>query len=161
MENRGEDVITEGNVICDARGSSSTDRMIILKSSKDPAYCNAVPQCKSGSDQSNCTILTLRLNSKTFKITREEHETGLARRDDQDTIVCRKWRDVEWLILDKDSCEYCNLVPNCDFEIDGKAFDEYGCPVYTSPSFEYPIYCSLVVLILGVLLHLGWNAVTR
>ena len=100
-------------------------------------------------------------NSKTFNITREEQEAGLARRDDQDTIACRKRRNEEWLILEKDACEYCNLVPDCEVKIDGVAMDELGCPVYTSPSFEYPIYCSLVVLILGVLLHLGWNAVTR
>ena len=53
-------------------------------------------------------------------------------------------------------CVRCNQVPDCASKI-----DEQGCPAYTSPSFEYPIYCSLVVLILGVLLHLGWNAVTR
>ena len=99
-------------------------------------------------------------NSKTFNISIEEQEAGLAR-DDQDTIACKKWRGVEWLILEKDACEYCNLVPDCDIEIDGVAVDELDCPVYTSPSFEYPIYCCLVVLVLGVLLHLGWNAVTR
>ena len=53
-------------------------------------------------------------------------------------------------------CLRCNQVPDCDTKI-----DEVGCPAYTSPSFEYPIYCCLVVLVLGVLLHLGWNAVTR
>ena len=39
--------------------------------------------------------------------------------------------------------------------------DERNCPVYTSPSFELPVYCCLVVLVLGVLLNLGWRAVTR
>ena len=53
-------------------------------------------------------------------------------------------------------CERCNLIPDCVTDI-----DERNCPVYTSPSFELPIYCCLVVLLLGVLLHLGWNAVTR
>ena len=38
--------------------------------------------------------------------------------------------------------------------------DELGCPVYVSPSFELPIYCCLVVLTLGVLLHYGWKTVT-
>ena len=60
------------------------------------------------------------------------------------------------IVLKNSDCRHCNLVPDCATKI-----DEHGCPVYTSPSFEYPIYCSLVVLILGVLLHLGWNAVTR
>ena len=104
--------------------------------------------------------MTVHHNSKTFNITREEHKAGLAQ-NDQGTIACKRKRDVERVILEKDACEFCNLVPDCDFEIGGTGFDELGCPVYTSPSFEYPIYCSLVVLVLGVLLHLGWNAVTR
>ena len=60
------------------------------------------------------------------------------------------------LLLKNFDCMHCNLVPDCASKI-----DEHDCPDYTSPSFEYPIYCSLVVLVLGVLLHLGWNAVTR
>ena len=97
----------------------------------------------------------MRHNSKTFNISRKELGEGHAK-DYQGTIACWKKGDKEWVILDENACERCNLVPDCDTE-----FDEVGCPVYTSPSFEYPIYCSLVVLILGVLLHLGWNAVTR
>ena len=97
-------------------------------------------------------------NSKNFNISREDFEEGHAKVD-QNTIACRKTGkkgDKEWVILDENACERCNLVPDCDTE-----FDEVGCPAYTSPSFEYPIYCSLVVLVLGVLLHMGWNAVTR
>ena len=151
MQKRGEDVITDEYIICDAHRNSS-DRLIILKKSEDPAYCNADPQCKSGSDQ-RCPFLTVRHNSKTFNITRKELEAGHAK-NDQDTIACKKRGEKEWVILD--GCERCNLVPDCDTEI-----DEQGCPVYTSPSFEYPVYCCLVVLILGGLLHLGWKAMTR
>ena len=154
----GTDVVTEEYIICDARGSSPA-RIIIFKSSKDPAYCNAVPQspCKSGSSVNNepCPFLIVHQNSKTFNISRKDFEAGHAK-DDQNTIACRKKGDKEWVILDENACEWCNLVPDCDTD-----FDEHGCPVYTSPSFEYPVYCSLVVLIFGVLLHLGWNAVTR
>ena len=60
------------------------------------------------------------------------------------------------ILLKNFDCRPCNLVPDCASKI-----DEHGCPDYTSPSFEHPIYCCLVVLVLGVLLHLGWNAVTK
>ena len=121
-----------------------------MKSSKDPAFCNFPQSCKSGSD------LIVHQNSKTFNISRKDFEAGHAR-DDKGTVACRRTgKKGDWIILDENACERCNLVPDCDTKI-----DEVGCPVYTSPSFEYPIYCSVVVLILGVLLHLGWNAVTR
>ena len=58
----------------------------------------------------------------------------------------------EWVILRK--CRGCNQIPDCENEC-----DEDACPIYTSPSFQLPIICCLVVLLLGVLLHLGWNAV--
>ena len=99
-------------------------------------------------------------------VSREDFEAGHSRVD-QNTIACRKTgkqgnRELvvgithSWVILDENACERCNQVPYCD-----TGFDEVDCPAYTSPSFVYPIYCSLVVLILGVLLHLGWNCVTR
>ena len=53
-------------------------------------------------------------------------------------------------------CRGCNQIPDCENEC-----DEDACPIYTSPSFQLPIICCLVVLLLGVLLHLGWNAITR
>ena len=157
---RGEDVITEEYIICDARRSTS-DRMIILKSSKDPAYCEAVSQSPCKSDESNdelCPFLIVHQNSMAVNISRKDFEAGHAK-NDQNTIACRKTGKQgvkEWVILAENACERCNLVPDCATKI-----DERDCPVYTSPSLEYPIYCSLVVLILGVLMHLGWNAVTR
>ena len=58
------------------------------------------------------------------------------------------------IILGK--CERCNKIKQCE-----SGFDERGCPAYVSPSFELPVYCCIVILILGVLFHLGWNAVTK
>ena len=73
----------------------------------------------------------------------EDFEAGHAKVD-QNTIACRKTGkqgDKEWVILDESACERCNLVPDCDTE-----FDEVGCPVYTSPSFEYPVYCPFLIV---------------
>ena len=59
--------------------------------------------------------------------------------------------------MDSNNCDRCNKIEDCATGID----EQVGCSAFTSPSFAYPIYCCLVVLVLGVLLHLGWNAVTR
>ena len=59
--------------------------------------------------------------------------------------------------MDSSNCDRCNKIEDCATGID----EQVGCSAFTSPSFAYPIYCCLVVLVLGVLLHLGWKAVTR
>ena len=55
------------------------------------------------------------------------------------------------------SCEICNKIKDCATGID----EPDDCPVYVSPSFELPVYCCLVVLVIGVLLHLGWKALKK
>ena len=60
------------------------------------------------------------------------------------------------LKIPKSDCRRCNLIADCD-----SGFDEANCPPYVAPSFELPIYCTLVFLLLGILFHLGWQAVTK
>ena len=74
-------------------------------------------------------------------------------------ILCwgrTKWGTNRPLIIAKDDCRICNLIKECY-----TGLDEDGCPAYVNPSFELPLYCTLVVLILGLLLYLGWKAVTK
>ena len=39
--------------------------------------------------------------------------------------------------------------------------DELNCPAYVLPSFELPVYCCLLALVLGTLFYLGWKSVTK
>ena len=50
------------------------------------------------------------------------------------------------------------LIPDCITEINERESPAYA---YTSPSFKLPMYSCLIILVLGALLHLGLNAVTR
>ena len=100
--------------------------------------------------------MTVRHNSKSVNITREDWKAGggVGIKEDSgiERIACKS--NGQWVILK--GCLRCNTIPNCDNKV-----DEFNCPAYTSPSFELPIICCLVVLVLGVLLHRGWRAVTR
>ena len=85
----------------------------------------------------------------------------------EEYIICKTPRDImfqsrhfsydnDWLILDRNGCILCNKIEDCD-----NGFDERDCPPFVYPSFELPVICCLVVLLLGILLHLGWKAVTK
>ena len=76
--------------------------------------------------------------------------------DDKGQMACKSpgERPLRWLIVD--NCKRCNKINDCATSV-----DELNCPAYVSPSFEMPVICCLVILILGVLLHLGWKAVTK
>ena len=89
--------------------------------------------------------------------TGEEVEKQLLGGEDivkEEYIICKTPRG-ELVILA--SCEICNKIKDCATGID----EPDDCPVYVSPSFELPVYCCLVVLVIGVLLHLGWKALKK
>ena len=58
----------------------------------------------------------------------------------------RQGTGKELLKIPKGDCRRCNLIKDCD-----SGLDEDNCPAYVAPSFELPIYCTLVVLLLGIL----------
>ena len=166
----GADIFSEQYIICEnTQGKNliiskwfedhyfwkSGTFQVISKFSPDPHFCDGVNHCASGADEL-CPYVTVRHNSKSVNVTREDWKAGggLGIEEDSgiETVACK--RNGHWEIL-KD-CVRCNTIPHCDNEV-----DELDCPAYTSPSFELPIVCCLVVLVLGVLLHLGWRAVTR
>ena len=142
----GEDIITEEHIIC--------KRKIILRNYNDPLYCNGMADCLSGSDEL-CPYVTVWDGSRRANIPRKQWLTESDGEDDQGNIVCKSL-ETKWIILPLDNCKRCNRIKDCPTGI-----DEFNCPPYVSPSFELPVYCCLVVLILGVLLHLGWKAVTQ
>ena len=137
----------EGNVVCTNREDSWE-----IISRNDPRLCDGVPYCKS------------------VNITREQWKGGGA--ITQHMVVCKeqKWtwdswewdawwtgsQNQTWLIFNTDDCRRCNRDEECAYGI-----DEQGCPPYVAPKIELPLFCSLVVLILGILFYLGWKAVTR
>ena len=69
---RWEDIVTEEYIIC---RNIQYDLQFILRNSNEAAYCNGVPDCKSGSDEL-CPYVTIRANSTIFNITREQEEAG-------------------------------------------------------------------------------------
>ena len=99
-----------------------------------------------------------RRDAKSVNITREEWNDGGAFVEESNQLLCRSANDnSQWLIMDSSNCDRCNKIEDCATGIDEK----FGCSAFTSPSFAYPIYCCLVVLVLGVLLHLGWHSATK
>ena len=129
----------------------------LIISRDDTRFCDGVPDCISELDEL-CPFVTVRLNSKSVQITRKQWEAGGAITEHE--VVRKKPRSSadqdSWLIFSTNDCKRCNKIDDCANDI-----DELDCPAYVSPSFELPVICYLVVLILGVVLHLGWNAVTR
>ena len=63
-------------------------------------------------------------------------------------VKARDWQRTGkgLLKIPKGDCRRCNLIKDCD-----SGLDEDNCPAYVAPSFELPIYCTLVVLLLGIL----------
>ena len=143
-----DDSDNQSNAIC------KIDLNWEIISPRDLRFCDGVPDCRSGHDEL-CPYVTIRDNLKSANITRELYEKGADSEDEEGNVVCRSSSNKTWIILGFENCERCNNIKDC-----ATGFDELGCPVYVSPSFELPIYCCLVVLILGVLLRLGWQAVT-
>ena len=127
----------------------------MIISRDDTRFCDGAPDCNSELDEL-CPFVTVRLNSKSVQITRKQWEAEGAITEHE--VVRKKPRssaDQEsWLIFSTNDCKRCNKIDDCANDI-----DELDCPAYVSPSFELPVICCLVVLILGVVL--GWNAVTR
>ena len=124
----------------------------MIISRDDTRFCDGAPNCNSELDEL-CPFVTVRLNSKSVQIRRKQWEAGGAITENQ--VVCKKPKSS----ADEDStndCKRCDKINDCANDI-----DELDCPAYVSPSVELPVICCLVVLILGVVLHLGWNAVTR
>ena len=119
----------------------------------ESAYCNGVADCATGSDEL-CPYVTIRDDKyKRFNITREQwalksFEDG----DGRTWCTTSERRTSSWVIID--DCKRCNKIYDC-----ASGIDELGCLLL--PSLELPVYCCLVVLVLGVLLHLGWKAVTK
>ena len=76
----------------------------------------------------------------------------------EETILClsSKFLTQIVVVIPKDDCRICNMNRDCK-----QGLDEANCPPYVAPSFRLPLYCTLVVLILGILFHLGWQAVTK
>ena len=122
----------------------------------DVHYCDGDSHCKEKEVDEPCDYVTVRHNSKSVNITRRDWNSGggsVLGGANKGRVACKSKSKGEWTILRK--CRGCNQIPDCENEC-----DEDACPIYTSPSFQLPIICCLVVLLLGVLLHLGWNAVT-
>ena len=153
----GEDVVTKEYIICrcSTTTESSQPRLIISKSDDDPFYCYGFAQCESRADE-NCTYVTVKDKSKKANIVRNTWETKTDSVDDKGNIVCRSPGNQEWWIIDRNDCRGCNKINDC-----ATGLDEKNCPAFVSPSFELPFSCCLIVLILGILFHLGWKAVTR
>ena len=61
---------------------------------------------------------------------------------EEGTIFCWRTRSKAVQIIPKDDCRICNINRDCD-----SGQDEANCPAYVAPSFEIPIYCTLVVLL--------------
>ena len=77
-------------------------------------------------------------------------------KDEQGNIVCKSQENQAWSIFNTTDCNRCNRIKDCAY-----GMDELDCPPYVAPPIELPIFCSILVLILGILFHLGWKAVTR
>ena len=117
------------------------------------AYCNGVVDCAGGSDEL-CPYVTIRDDKyKRFNITREQWaQKSFEDEDGLTWCTTSERRTSSWVIID--DCKRCNKIYDC-----ASGIDELGCLLL--PSLELPVYCCLVVLVLGVLLHLGWNIVTK
>ena len=153
QDEAGEDVRDDqGNIVC----KNPEDKWLII--GRDSfRFCDSIPDCKSRADEF-CTFVTIRINAKSVNITREEWNDGGAFVEESNQLLCRSANDnSQWLIMDSSNCDRCNKIEDCATGID----EQVGCSAFTFPSFAYPIHCCLVVLALGVLLHLGWSAVTR
>ena len=104
----GEDIVTEENIICKNHQSK---QQIISRNSNDPAYCNGVVDCESGSDEL-CPILTVRDHSKSANISREKWEAETDFEDDQGNIVCKSPTD-DWVIINGDDPRFCDGEADC------------------------------------------------
>ena len=116
------------------------------------------------------SVPSLRVAGVETNLTAEEVKKQIEGEDafvTEEYIICKTPRDImfqsrhfrydnDWLILDRNGCILCNKIEDCD-----NGFDERDCPPFVYPSFELPVICCLVVLLLGILLHLGWKAVTK
>ena len=101
-----------------------------------------------------CQYATLNKSSQKVKLPKDGKWNAYDIEDEEGNVACRSSTTKKWIILGFDQCKRCNKVEDCNSSI-----DEISCPVYVAPSFELPIYCCLVVLVLGILLHHGWQAV--
>ena len=147
----GRDFIAPEFIIC-----RDYDQFHILRAifRNESAYCNGVADCATGSDEL-CPYVTIRDDKyKRFNITREQWAQKLFEDEDGRTwcTTSERSRISSWVIID--DCKRCNKIYDC-----ASGIDELGCLLL--PSLELPVYCCLVVLVLGVLLHLGWNIVTK
>ena len=168
LEEEGEEIDTEEYIICNSTWKEEWQRRFISKCPDGQLYCDGVHHCASGSDEL-CPYVTVQYKSRRLNITREQWYAEGAE-DDQGQIACKRpgfrhspelkdsngFRDSPWLILDSNDCKRCNKIKDC-----ATGIDELDCPPFVSPSFELPLYCCLVVLVLGVLLHLGWKALNK
>ena len=99
---------------------------------------------------------SLRVVGVETNVTGEQLLGGEADIVNEEYIICGTPRG-KVVILTSLSCEICNIIKDCATGID----ESDDCPVYVSPSFELPVYCCLVVLVLGILLHLGWKVIRK
>ena len=137
VERGAEDIITEEYIICKTKHSH---QKIISSHSNDSPFCSHAADCDTG-----YTIYDkLCPNHNIFDVIMEQ---GL--------IFCEGSKE-RWLILGKSDCRRCNKFKDC-----AGGHDELNCPAYVSPSFELPVYCCLLVLLLGTLFYLGWKSVTK
>ena len=154
-------ISTSRNIICLMKNPREWETLTYItrnEKERDPRYCNGVVDCKSEADEDSlCNFFIVEVSSTLFNISKEErlgHQRGAKITDEnqkgpvkRDGVVCEK-KEGMWTFIGTADPRWCNGRWDCF-----SGLDEQFCPWFSSTSIRVPIYCTLVMMALGILLY--------
>ena len=148
-------VITSKNVFCLEKG---TEEWIYFdRDSQHPFHCNLVDDCVEGVDEEGCNFFITEVSGTEFNISKEARTGRRGMRITQRNqkgperlygVLCEN-EAGEWIHIGESDPSWCNVRYDC---LTG--LDEQFCPWFQSTSIEIPIYSTLIMFLLGVVLFL-------
>ena len=147
-------VSTPRNIFC-LKTQTAEEWIYIRKDPPSLLYCNGIDDCEKGLDE-DCNFFSIKVSSTVFNVSREDRfgrrrGTRITERNQRgsqirDGVVCED-DDGQWIRIGENDPTWCNGRYDCP-----SGLEEQFCPWFVSTSVWTPIYSTIVMFALGVLL---------